>query len=94
MKVGDGNCTPGEIAQDVATAIAEVIGTGLAPDSNFTVPALATLQESWSETGFSCRHHRTKDMCETMLETTLCRRTMPITGTGWTGIQPVEPYFG
>ncbi|MYI68269.1 MAG: hypothetical protein F4103_05805, partial [Boseongicola sp. SB0673_bin_14] len=35
VKVGDGNCTPGEIAQDVATAIAEVIGTGLAPDSNF-----------------------------------------------------------
>ena len=40
-KVGDGNRTPGEIAQDVATAIAEVIGAGSAPDSDFTVPALA-----------------------------------------------------
>ena len=40
QRVGDR--TPGEIAQDVATAIAAVIGAGSAPDTDFTAPALAT----------------------------------------------------
>ena len=42
VKERDGNRTPGEIAQDVATAIAEVIGAGSAPDTDFTAPALSS----------------------------------------------------
>ena len=42
VKDQDGNRTPGEIAQDVAMAIAEVIRTGSSPDNDFTVPARAT----------------------------------------------------
>ena len=37
MKLG--NRTPGEIAQDVATAIAEEIGAGSAPESDLAAPA-------------------------------------------------------
>ena len=33
---------PGEIAQDVAAAFVEMIGAGSVPDSDFTVPTLAT----------------------------------------------------
>lgn len=46
VKVRHGNRTPGEIAQDVATATAEVIGAGSAADSDFTVPALATRSQN------------------------------------------------
>ena len=42
VKERDGNRTPGEIAQDVASAIAEVIGAGSAPDTDFTAPALSS----------------------------------------------------
>ncbi|MXW84713.1 MAG: hypothetical protein F4103_08155 [Boseongicola sp. SB0673_bin_14] len=46
VKAHDGNRTPGEIGQDVATAVAEVIGTGAVPDSDFTAPALSARPQS------------------------------------------------
>ena len=42
VKEQDGNRTPEEIGQEVAMAIAEVIGTGSSLDNDFTAPALAT----------------------------------------------------
>ena len=42
VKERGGNRTPGEIGQDVAMAIAGVIGTGSVLDSDFTTPALAS----------------------------------------------------
>lgn len=53
VKAQNGNRTPGEIGQDVAMAIAGVIGTGSVPDSDFTAPALASRPQNAAPLAFA-----------------------------------------